>query len=278
MSDINLTINGTKRLLTAGKYCESDIVVTAEGGAEDLDAVLTEQESLIASLQATLEEKAMEQVEDLDAVLTEQESLIATLQDMLRNKANGGGDNDLPDGYRRADYIQFNGLNAVDTGIICDQNTKIKIYFIRESTTAQYLYGVTSSGNTASLTAYMSSSGAWRFGNTYINRTISIDPEIVHLAVVSKSGIKFETGTSSYGTVNDFETPGTLILGGVRQTDGSVDTQFDGKALMLEMWSGEEQVLRLIPVTDGTSFRFWDSISEKFCDSATDTPLSGGNM
>lgn len=34
MSDINITIEGgtSKRLLTAGKYCDRDIVVTAEGG------------------------------------------------------------------------------------------------------------------------------------------------------------------------------------------------------------------------------------------------------
>ena len=35
MSDINISIDGgaSKRLLTAGKYCDKDIVVTAEGGS-----------------------------------------------------------------------------------------------------------------------------------------------------------------------------------------------------------------------------------------------------
>lgn len=32
MSDINITINGTKRLLTAGKYCDKNIVITPVGG------------------------------------------------------------------------------------------------------------------------------------------------------------------------------------------------------------------------------------------------------
>ena len=34
MSEINITIEGgtSKRLLTAGKYCDRDIMVTAEGG------------------------------------------------------------------------------------------------------------------------------------------------------------------------------------------------------------------------------------------------------
>lgn len=32
MSDLNITVSGTKRLLTAGKLCDKNIVVTAEGG------------------------------------------------------------------------------------------------------------------------------------------------------------------------------------------------------------------------------------------------------
>lgn len=48
----------TIRLLTAGKYCDKDIYVSGVGGVEDLDEVLTEQESKIAQLQAILDKKA----------------------------------------------------------------------------------------------------------------------------------------------------------------------------------------------------------------------------
>lgn len=56
----NITIeSGTSvRLPTAGKYCDRDIVITAEGGKEDLDAVLTEQEALIEELKTVLAKKA----------------------------------------------------------------------------------------------------------------------------------------------------------------------------------------------------------------------------
>lgn len=56
----NITIeSGTSvRLPTAGKYCDRDIVITAEGGKEDLDAVLTEQEALIEELKTVLAGKA----------------------------------------------------------------------------------------------------------------------------------------------------------------------------------------------------------------------------
>ena len=56
----NITVEGGKsiRLKTKGKYCDRDIVVTGEGGAEDLNAVLTEQEELIAELKEVLKGKA----------------------------------------------------------------------------------------------------------------------------------------------------------------------------------------------------------------------------
>ena len=56
----NITVEGGSsfRLPTAGKYCDRDIVITAEGGTEDLNDVLTEQEALITELQETLRGKA----------------------------------------------------------------------------------------------------------------------------------------------------------------------------------------------------------------------------
>jgi hypothetical protein len=58
----NITVEGgtSVRLPTAGKYCDRDIIITATGsaaGPEDLSAVLTEQEALIAALQDTLKGK-----------------------------------------------------------------------------------------------------------------------------------------------------------------------------------------------------------------------------
>ena len=60
MSDFNISIeSGTsKRLPVGNKWSEKDIIVTATGGTEDLNADLTEQESLIETLKATLQGKA----------------------------------------------------------------------------------------------------------------------------------------------------------------------------------------------------------------------------
>lgn len=55
----DITIEGgtSVRLPTAGKYCDRDIIITAEGGKEDLDAVLTEQDGLIDELREVLRGK-----------------------------------------------------------------------------------------------------------------------------------------------------------------------------------------------------------------------------
>lgn len=57
-----ITVEGgtSIRLPTAGKYCDRDIVITAEGGTEDLDDVLTEQEQLLEELTTALDEKLEE--------------------------------------------------------------------------------------------------------------------------------------------------------------------------------------------------------------------------
>lgn len=75
----NITVEGgtSVRLPTAGKYCDRDIVITAEGGKEDLNDVLTEQEALIDELKT-----------------------------VLQGKASGGAEPDPRDQYQRVEYIE----------------------------------------------------------------------------------------------------------------------------------------------------------------------------
>lgn len=60
MSEFNISIeSGTsKRLPVGNKWSEKDIIVTATGGSEDLNEVLTEQDALIEELKEVLRGKA----------------------------------------------------------------------------------------------------------------------------------------------------------------------------------------------------------------------------
>lgn len=223
MSEINISVEGgtSKRLLTAGKYCDRDIVVTASGG--------------------------------------------------------GGGESGLPPGYRRCDYIQFTGEQTVDTGIICNQDSKIQLAFTREKSEQHYLLGVASSDNTAAVTAYFG--GYWRFGSKAAAKNPTTNADMIYSAVISSDELTISGSKKAISGVNDFETIGTLLLGTCRSSNGAVAApQFVGKVLFLSILQGDGQALKFEPVTDEMVYRFYDRVSGAFFDSITDTPLEGGDL
>jgi hypothetical protein len=75
---------------------------------------------------------------------------------------------------------------------------------------------------------------------------------------------------------------------GFSSTGSAFDVSFDGGQQGFEVklegvgggGSGADgvQVLKLVPVTDGTAYRFYDMVSGAFFDSITDTPLEGGDL
>lgn len=185
----------------------------------------------------------------------------------------------IPDGYARCDYIQFSGNQLVDTGIIGNQNTQINAVFTWEGTAQRHLFGCADSENTKSITSYMN--GSWRFGNKYQSKTLnSKNPKLPYSALVNKSTISLNSSVTSISGVNDFETIGTLLLGGARDGDGTLPgVGITGKVFCFTLWQGEEQVFKLVPVVSAEGvYRFWDTVSQTFHDSITDTPLGGGNI
>lgn len=189
----------------------------------------------------------------------------------------GGGDSGLPAGYSRVDYIHFDGTQTVDTGITCNQNTKIQLAFTRERSTQHYMYGVASSDNTASVTAYMG--GSWRFGNKSASKNPTTNANMIYSGLMDKANVIITGSSSAISGVNEFETVGSLLLGACRNSNGTVGAaQFIGKIFFFTMWEGAEQLLKLVPVTDGNAYRFFDMVSKSFFDSITDTPLDGGNL
>lgn len=194
------------------------------------------------------------------------------------NVESSGGDNTLPDGYFRCSYIQFTGEECIDTGIICNQDTKIRVLFTRETSSAKYLYGVVSSDNTASVTAYLSSGGSWRFGNKSASKTLAVDENLIQTAIVSKTGVNLAFSTGSISGVTAFEAPHTLILGGCRYSSGGFSAQHDGKVLLFEIYDGDTLIQQLVPVCNSAgTYRFYDQVTGNFFDSIGEEALKGGN-
>ena len=204
--------------------------------------------------------------------VTEKASVVVAVE------SGGGGDPTLPDGYVRCGYIQFNGDQIVDTGIICNQNSKLKFVFTREKSTAHYMFGVASEDNTAALTAYLG--GNWRFGNKAQSKSPIANEDMIYGGVISSSEITITSAKTAISGVNEFETIGTLLLGTCRNSNGTIPSAvFVGKIYSFIMWDGNTEVLHLVPVVslDGV-YRFYDTVNGAFLDSITDVPLEGGNL
>lgn len=208
--------------------------------------------------------------------------LTAGVQALKNGYGQGGGGvgiDGLPSGYARTDYIQFTGNELVDTGIIGNQDTQINTCFTWESTTQRHLFGCASADNTAGITSYMN--GSWRFGNKYASKNLSTKNEkLPYSALVNKTTVSLNSSIASISGVNDFETVGTLLLGGARDTDGSLPSvMITGKVFYFYIWQGEELALKLVPVVSAEGeYRFFDLVSKTFFDSITDTPFTGGNV
>lgn len=164
--------------------------------------------------------------------------------------------------YTILDYLQFNADMVFDTGVFCTQNTEIEVKFTRESTASKYLYGVRTTNNTASVTAYLATSGAWRFGNTYRNYTVS--QNVDNTAIVKKSGVTMNGTTTKYvATVKDFTCPYTLTIGSARTTSGAKSSpQFVGKIYYFKMWDSDTLILDLVPCSlSSGELGFLDQVS-----------------
>ena len=213
--------------------------------------------------------------------MTEQNALIDQIKSALNGKAAGGGGGyqDIPAGYNRCDYIQFTGSQWVDTGVVGTQDTQIHASFVWENSTQRHLFGCASSNNDKSITSYMN--GSWRFGSKSTSKSISTKNALLPYSVlVNKTTISINSSVTSISGVADFETVGTLLLGGARDADGTEPSVgIYAKVFYFSLWQGEELVRKLVPVTDGNGmYRFYDMVSKTCFDSITSTPLSGGNL
>ena len=196
----------------------------------------------------------------------------------LPDAGSGSADNGvLPIGYTPVPSIKFTGEQAVDTGVICNQDTQIRVVFTADEDKGMYIYGVANADNTASVTIYRSSTGGrWRFGNQNIVLTTQPDEKIVWGVQVNKERIIRCNVSSTFSEVSDFTTEGTLVLGGGRLAGGNIEeaTRLVGKIIAFELYSGDDLVLRFIPCKNAEDeCGFWDIVSEQFFTTISDTPL-----
>lgn len=174
-----------------------------------------------------------------------------------------GSEIKVSEGYEVIDYVTFSKDKLYDLGII-GSTDRIEVMFARnETTSTTYMYGIVTSPHTASVTAYLSSGGAWRFGSSY--KGISMTDKSIHRVEVYNGNViyDFTTGTFTKAT---FTTPDTCVLGGYRTASGSLSETYQGKIYYFRIYRDGELRLDLHPcrrLSDGEE-GFWDCVSQTF--------------
>jgi hypothetical protein len=169
----------------------------------------------------------------------------------------------VTEGYELLEYTTFDGTQLYDLGIV-KSTYELEVLFQRsESKATPYLYGIVTSPHTASVTAYMSSGGSWRWGNAY--KGISTN-NLNEWRVRMKNGNALYNGTSSNFTKNTFTTHDTVVLGGYRTASGSLVKGYKGKVFYIRIHESGDYILDWYPckrLSDGVE-GFWDSVSQTF--------------
>lgn len=174
-----------------------------------------------------------------------------------------GGEVKVTDGYEAIDYVTFAKNKLYDLGIV-NSNQTIEVMFARsEKSTTPYLYGCVTSPHTASVSAYLSSGGAWRFGSSY--KGLSTNNTFINRVIVANgtTNYNFTAGTFTKST---FTTPDTVVLGGYRAASGALTKNYQGKVYYIRITQGGNPIIDYYPckrLSDGVE-GFWDSVSQTF--------------
>ena len=175
----------------------------------------------------------------------------------------GGSELMIGDGYELIDYVTFSKDRLYDLGII-ESSYELEVMFKRsESKSTPYLYGCITSPHTASVTAYLSSGGSWRFGTSY--KGISMNNVLTHIVKIKNGSVTYDFTTSSF-TKATFVTPNTVVLGGSRAASGATTISYQGKVYYFRITEGDTPIIDWYPckrLSDGVE-GFWDCVTQSF--------------
>lgn len=174
-----------------------------------------------------------------------------------------GGEVKVTDDYEVIDYVTFAKNKLYDLGIV-NSNQTIEVMFARsEKSTTPYLYGCVTSPHTASVSAYLSSGGAWRFGSSY--KGLSTNNTFINRVIISNGSTNFNFTAGTF-TKSTFTTPDTVVLGGYRAASGSLTKNYQGKVYYIRITQGGNPIIDYYPckrLSDGVE-GFWDCVSQTF--------------
>ena len=200
---------------------------------------------------------------DSDGVVGMLDIVSGTFYTSAKEPFIAGEEIKVTSGYELLEYTTFNADRLYDLGIV-KSTYELEVLFQRSETKATpYLYGCVTSPHTASVTAYLSTGGSWRWGAYY--KGIGTN-NLNEWRVRMKNGNALYNGTSSNFTKSTFTTPDTVVLGGYRTASGSLIKNYQGKVFYIRISEDGEYLKdwypckRLSDEVEG----FWDCVTQTF--------------
>jgi hypothetical protein len=174
-----------------------------------------------------------------------------------------GAEIKVTDDYEVIDYVTFAKNKLYDLGIV-NSNQTIEVLFARsEKSSTPYLYGCITNPHTATVSAYLSSGGSWRFGSSY--KGLNTNNTFINRVLVSNGKTEFNFAAGTF-TKSTFTTPDTVVLGGYRAASGALTKNYQGKVYYIRISENGEYILDWYPckrLSDGVE-GFWDCVTQQF--------------
>lgn len=163
------------------------------------------------------------------------------------------------------DAITFNGYQCIRTGIIPDQDTKVKVTMNTSSFGEYALFGARTSTEADMFGLYLTSAAQvnGQYGTESLIETVDDYTGIDVTFEISKEGLKRDDVVIAEFAEVTFEAPVELLIG-TCNTNGTFDSRyFKGNIIKIEVWQKEEQKLDLIPCVDEQlQVCLYDTLSE----------------
>lgn len=174
-----------------------------------------------------------------------------------------GAELNMDAGYEAIDYVTFAEDKLYDLGIV-NSNQTIEVMFARsEKSSTPYLYGCVTSPHTATVSAYLSAGGSWRFGSSY--KGLNMNDTLIHRVIISSGKTEADFASGSF-TKSTFTTPNTVVLGGYRAASGSLTKNYQGRVYFIRITQGSTPIIDYYPckrLSDGVE-GFWDCVTQRF--------------
>lgn len=241
--------------------------VTPETLAEGVTAHGADGEPIVGTMKAT---------EDLDAILTEQEALIAELKEALAEKAAGGGSNPV------AKSLIRRGIGYIDTGIDgANSNLTIQVRYEFETLPTGYWYVIRAyekeAVNATRILHNGSSGVTYCCLNSVPSSSLSITQKryagVVYTDVLKPESTNGFSYTTDGKKTTKTRTSGDVLIGKnlLLFSDSTSNDNTIAKVYYLKIYDGETLVRDFVPfITQDGECGLYDLVTKQFYGNAGD--------